>query len=95
MYPYLISSGLRILIYSGDVDGAVPFIGTREWIRTLDLQRTQEYAEWFVGDQVAGFYEEYRGLTFVTVKGAGHMVPQYKPAQAWRMFTRFLVGEGL
>jgi hypothetical protein len=28
-------AGLRILFYSGDVDGSVPTIGTRRWIAKL------------------------------------------------------------
>ena len=31
--------------------------------------------------QVAGYAVEYEGLTFATVKGAGHMVPQNKPVR--------------
>jgi carboxypeptidase C (cathepsin A) len=34
---------------------------------------------------------EYAGpLYFVTIKGAGHMVPQFKPEQGFVMFERFL-----
>jgi len=33
---------------------------------------------WFTSDgQVAGFIEKYDGLDFVTIKGVGHMAPQY------------------
>ena len=95
-YPFLIKSGLRIMIYSGDIDGAVPFVGTREWIQQLNLGKPdgkKSYYEWMVDDQVAGYYELYNGLTFVTVKGSGHMVPQDKPAQAWHMINSFLTGK--
>jgi serine carboxypeptidase-like clade 2 len=79
-YPYLIRSGIRILIYSGDVDGAVPTIGTRKWIKKLVAQLSMEtvesYKPWtIVEGQVAGYKEIYEGLEFVTVKGTGHMVP--------------------
>jgi len=47
---------------------------------------------WYLNNQVAGFVSQYTGLTFVTVKGAGHMVPQTKPPQALKMFTSFLAG---
>jgi carboxypeptidase C (cathepsin A) len=92
-YPTLISVGLRIFIYSGDVDGSVPFWGTREWIASLDLEMTQDHTSYHDSTgQVAGYSEVYNGLTFVSVKGAGHMVPQYKPEAALQMFRSFLFG---
>jgi len=36
---------------------------------------------------------ESEGLTFVTVRGAGHAVPQHRPAQALVLFQHFLQGE--
>lgn len=78
------------MIYSGDVDGSVPFIGTRKWIQMLDLNMKQDHTQWYLEDQVAGWFEVYDGLTFVTVRGAGHMVPQYKPPQALKMINSFL-----
>ncbi|CAG9313335.1 unnamed protein product [Blepharisma stoltei] len=89
-YPYIIRSGIKILVYSGDTDGAVPTIGTRQWINSLNLGYQQQYSQWYVDDQVAGWYEIYNGLTFVTVRGAGHMVPEFKPAQAHHMLLAFL-----
>lgn len=35
LYPDLISNGLRIWVYSGDVDGAVPTSGTLYWFNKL------------------------------------------------------------
>lgn len=92
-YNYIIRSKIRVLIYSGDTDGAVPTIGTREWINKLNLGYQKMYTQWYVNDQVAGFYENYNGLTLVTVKGAGHMVPQFKPPQAHHMLLAFLTNQ--
>lgn len=78
------------MIYSGDVDGSVPFIGTRKWIANLDMVMLQDHKQWYYNDQVAGWFEVYSGLTFVTVRGAGHMVPQYKPPQALKMINSLL-----
>ena len=36
---------------------------------------------------------EYEGLTFVTVRGAGHEVPRHRPEQALVLFQHFLKGE--
>lgn len=94
-YPTLINAGLNILIYSGDVDGAVPTIGTRNWIRNLNLGILDPYRSWSVNEQVAGYTIGYTGLRLVTVKGAGHMVPQWKPAQAQHMLLSWLFGTSL
>lgn len=34
----------------------------------------------------------YEGLTFVTVRGAGHEVPLHRPKQALVLFKSFLSG---
>jgi serine carboxypeptidase-like clade 2 len=34
---------------------------------------------------VAGYIEERDGLTIATVRGAGHAVPQLKPAEAYKL----------
>jgi carboxypeptidase C (cathepsin A) len=94
-YPMLINAGLNILIYSGDVDGAVPTIGTRQWIRSMNLAVLEPYRSWFVNEQVAGYTILYSGLRLVTVKGAGHMVPQWKPAQAQHMLLAWLFGTAI
>jgi carboxypeptidase C (cathepsin A) len=94
-YGTLINAGLNILIYSGDVDGAVPLIGTRDWIRSLNLAILSPYRSWYVNEQVAGYTILYSGLRLVTVKGAGHMVPQTNPQQAYHMLMSWLFGTRL
>ncbi|GBF96984.1 serine carboxypeptidase-like [Raphidocelis subcapitata] len=89
--------GLRALIYSGDHDMAVPHTGTEAWTAALGLKKRSGWQPWYVGSprQVAGYRVEYEGLTFATIKGAGHMVPQNKPAESLAMLQRFLSGETL
>jgi serine carboxypeptidase-like clade 2 len=96
LYQPLIQSGVRILIYSGDTDGAVPFNGTQKWINNLGLPVEKPWRSWRINDtEVAGYITNYTGLTFVTVKGTGHMVPQWKPAEAYHMYSKFLKGQDL
>merc|ERR1711997_1319077 len=41
--------------------------------------------------QVAGYYETYEGgFTFATVHGAGHMAPQFKPPQTYKLIFDWL-----
>jgi hypothetical protein len=97
IYQSLMNAGANILVYSGDTDGAVPYVGTYAWISSLNLTvagRNWEpwtYTAWD-GDQVAGFVTEYAGITFTTIRGSGHMVPQFRPQAAFYMFQRFVQG---
>ncbi|CAH9080723.1 unnamed protein product, partial [Cuscuta europaea] len=81
VYKKLIKSGLRIWIYSGDADGRVPVIGTRYWIEALNKHSSHkpQWRSWFHNQQVGGRIVEYKGITLVTVRGAGHLVPLDKP----------------
>ena len=38
---------LDILIFSGDVDGIVPVIGTRRWVASLQLPIVKEWRPWY------------------------------------------------
>ncbi|CAH9104278.1 unnamed protein product [Cuscuta europaea] len=95
VYKKLIEGGLRIWIYSGDADGNVPVLGTRYWIEALKLPLKSIWRPWFHKNQVTGWIVEYKGLTFMTVKGAGHLVPLYKPSEALALVHSFLSGEEL
>jgi serine carboxypeptidase-like clade 2 len=49
--------------------------GTRRWLRRLGLPVVKSWRPWrSATGQVGGYYERYQGLTFVTVRDAGHMV---------------------
>jgi len=84
---------LRILVYSGDTDFIVNFLGTQNWLDALNLTVLSPWQSWRGSDkQVAGYFTVYDGLTFLTVKGAGHMVPKDRPLHALDLFTSFLTG---
>ncbi|CAL8102231.1 unnamed protein product [Prunus armeniaca] len=48
---------------------------------------------WYSNDEVGGYVIGYKGLTFATVRGAGHMVPSYQPQRALTLISSFLKGE--
>ncbi|KAL6626237.1 hypothetical protein ACP70R_029963 [Stipagrostis hirtigluma subsp. patula] len=90
IYSKLVKAGLRIWVYSGDVDGRVPVIGSRYWVEALGLPVKSQWQSWYLNNQVAGRYVEYEGLTMATVRGAGHAVPQDKPAEALVLINSFI-----
>ncbi|KAL1007305.1 hypothetical protein UPYG_G00084750 [Umbra pygmaea] len=90
VYLKLLSLGVRALVYNGDTDMACNFLGDQWFVEQLNQKATTKYQSWISDDQIAGFYQQYGNLTFLTVKGAGHMVPQWAPGPALDMFQSFL-----
>ncbi|GAX75400.1 hypothetical protein CEUSTIGMA_g2844.t1 [Chlamydomonas eustigma] len=87
----LLHAGLSALVYSGDHDFIIPFTATRTWVYGMGLHELSPYSAWKVDDQVAGFTVSFTsGLTFATIKGAGHMAPQTNPKETLHLISRFL-----
>ncbi|KAH7936214.1 hypothetical protein HPB52_020088 [Rhipicephalus sanguineus] len=85
------SGHLKGLIYHGDVDMACPFQGGEWFTRSLGYETTSQYKMWHVGPIIAGFVQTFaNNITFVTVKGAGHMVPMDKAQESLVMISNFL-----
>ncbi|XP_047152420.1 serine carboxypeptidase-like 13 isoform X2 [Vigna umbellata] len=83
--------GYRSLIYSGDHDMVVPFLGTQEWIRSLNYSIVDDWRPWNSNGQVGGYTRTYSNqMTFATVKGAGHTAPMYKSKECFDMFSRWI-----
>ena len=86
MYQQL-SLHYHVLVYSGGVDACVPYMDSQNAVRSLGFSVKEAWRPWTVDDHVAGYVTEYsaaRRFTFLTVKKAGHMVPQYQPLSALR-----------
>jgi serine carboxypeptidase-like clade 1 len=91
--PYhrnLTQRGYRGLVYNGDHDMDMTFVGTQAWIRTLGYPAVAPWRPWYANRQVAGFTTEYAyNLTFATVKGGGHTAPEYRPKECLAMLDRW------
>lgn len=89
----------RIMLYAGDIDMACNFIGVQHFAQSLNRVVTNEYTPWEFHDtsddsiQIGGFIRQYDRLSFVSVKGAGHMVPTDMPISAQHMIKQFLDGK--
>jgi hypothetical protein len=95
----------RLWIYNGQEDGCIPYTGAEEWTSYLGFPETTAWHPWF-GDEnaggsrvAAGYATNYgapaKDFAFVTVKGAGHEVPTFKPAAAFTLFKSFINGTAL
>jgi len=77
--------------YSGDMDGSVPTIGTERWINGLGWPVTSKWQPWFKYGQVGGYHQEFdKSLTFISVHGAGHMVPQDQRESAYQILFNWV-----
>ncbi|KAH1158409.1 hypothetical protein AAZX31_11G098200 [Glycine max] len=91
----LIAGGIRIWVYSGDTDGRIPVTSTRYTLRKLGLGIVEDWTPWYTSKQVGGWTIAYDGLTFVTIRGAGHQVPTFTPKQALQLVRHFLANKKL
>ncbi|KAK4798767.1 hypothetical protein SAY86_031093 [Trapa natans] len=95
IYRELIAAGLRIWVFSGDTDAVVPLTATRHSIDALNLPTVVKWYPWYDDGKVGGWSQVYKGLTLVTVRGAGHEVPLHRPRQALVLFESFLEGKAM
>lgn len=78
LYAELIQK-YQVLIYSGDTDACIPYVGTEQWTRALNFTQTAAWHQWFAKPRVqeglhkAGYAISYDKFQFVTISGAGHM----------------------
>uniref|UniRef100_A0A1I8A947 Carboxypeptidase n=1 Tax=Steinernema glaseri TaxID=37863 RepID=A0A1I8A947_9BILA len=85
-----LNKGIRGMLYNGDVDMACNFLMGQRFSANLGRAQVSAKQEFQVNGQVGGFYTAYDAFEFYTVRGAGHMVPQDKPAVAFHVISSFL-----
>jgi len=90
---------IDIMVFSGDDDAICSTAGTQKWIWDIgvDPKPSKMWQPWIVQNQTAGYVTVFDvdgpgSFTFVTVHGAGHEVPWYRPMEALEMLQRYLKG---
>lgn len=94
----------RIIVYNGDSDPGCNYLQDHWCVRGLGAPTKEKWGSWRYndssvtsqGEQVGGWtvsYDVGGELRFITIKGAGHMAPQWRPLATTTMFARFLQGE--
>lgn len=101
LYPQLLSSGIRILIYNGLEDGKDSnFLSTELLISALDWPNKNDFAHaitcvWKNNNQVNGYAKTAHGLTQVKIRGAGHLAPIDQPERVLHILQNFIKNEPL
>ncbi|KAI3818474.1 hypothetical protein L1987_12282 [Smallanthus sonchifolius] len=84
-YKQLVTKDCHALIINGDHDMTFPYVGTKEWINSLNLKIKSPWKPWFIRTQVVGYEKTYSKakytLKYATIKGAGHSIAIYKPEE--------------
>ena len=99
IYDELVANGtLSIMVYSGDDDSICATAGSQKWIWNMNYKVTQPWGPVLVDEQTAGFTTYFTGpsgagFRFTTVHGAGHMVPQTRPAQSLEIMRKYLAND--
>ncbi|KAL6592677.1 hypothetical protein ACP70R_049352 [Stipagrostis hirtigluma subsp. patula] len=91
---WLVETGLRVWLYSGDMSIIGSLTATRHAIKQLKLAITKPWCPWYApADEVGGFIQQYeRGFTFASVRGAGCGVASFQPERSFVLFYSFLKG---
>jgi pimeloyl-ACP methyl ester carboxylesterase len=95
--PGVLAAGVRVLVYAGNQDFICNVEGNRRWVDAMAWDGAAAFAAapltaWRVDGRAAGEARAARGLTFLEVNDAGHMVPMDQPAAALDMLSRFITG---
>lgn len=75
----LLDRGIRILIYAGTYDWQCNWVANKLWVDKLEWHGKEAYgaqnwSDWSVSGKKAGEVKQEGLLTFVTIRGAGHMI---------------------
>ncbi|CAN7086387.1 unnamed protein product [Brassica oleracea var. botrytis] len=94
--PYHVDNsinGYRSLIFSGDHDLGVPYLGTQDWIKSLNYSVIDDWRPWMINHKLAGYTRTYANkMTFATIKASGHTA-EFKPEESSVMFQRWISGQ--
>lgn len=97
LIPDLLESGIRVMIYAGDVDYICNWLGNKHWTLKLEWPHKDDFGaaedkDYFLedGKTKLGRVRTHSGFSFVQVYQAGHMVPMDQPEAALLMLNDFL-----
>ncbi|KAI9496665.1 Alpha/Beta hydrolase protein [Zychaea mexicana] len=92
-----LESGVRVLVYAGDMDWTCNWYGSLAWTIALEWSGQHGYGEaadlkWYSSTtgKLAGQSRVYKNLMFLKVNNAGHWVPYDQPEHAMELFNTWL-----
>jgi carboxypeptidase C (cathepsin A) len=90
------NTSLRVLVYNGDTDPGLNSFYAQNWTSALGYAEAQPWRPWTLDgrQRMGGYVTRYeKDFDFLTIRGAGHMVPEYKSAASLEFVSRWLLGQ--
>jgi len=92
---FLLSQGVNVTVYSGNLDLICCTTGTMAWMAKL---KWSDYSNFLsstrnpvsANGQVVAFYKHFKNLSLWNILGAGHMVPEDQPVAGLTMLDRII-----
>ncbi|CAJ0564842.1 unnamed protein product, partial [Mesorhabditis spiculigera] len=91
----VVSYQRKAMFFNGDIDSVCNVMHNEQFMRQLGLPLVKAKAPWNDNDQLpptVGFLTQYKGLDFLTIRGAGHFASSSneKPKESLQMFYNFV-----
>lgn len=86
---------IRVLIYNGDTDPCINAMNAQNWTSSMGFDELEAWRPWTLDDKqrMGGYVTRYNttgAFDFLTIRGSGHMVPEYQPESAFIMLKNWL-----
>jgi serine carboxypeptidase-like clade 1 len=91
-----INGKLRVLVYNGDADPAINSFAAENWTSSLGFSELEKFRPWTIDGclRMGGYVTRYGGdFDYLTVRGAGHLVPLNKAAASFAFFKSWISNE--
>ncbi|KAG0203098.1 hypothetical protein BGX28_004529 [Mortierella sp. GBA30] len=100
MVSSLLDQGIKVVAYQGLFDFRDGVAGSHKWIEDLEWYGQKAFLEaerelWMVDGHLAGYVTQVKGLSRVTILGAGHLAPMDQNANSLAMIRDLVDGVGL
>ncbi|KAJ3031392.1 UNVERIFIED_CONTAM: hypothetical protein HDU68_004472 [Siphonaria sp. JEL0065] len=87
LFDSIVAVGVKVLVYTGVRDSVVNYVSTARVLGNTTWAGKVGFGDvaatdWIVDSDIVGKVWKDRGLTYIEVNGAGHMVPADAPASA-------------
>ena len=98
LLSFILESGIRVLLFSGQDDFIIPSSGVQNMISALGWSGIPSFLAspkvvWKVDGEVAGYVQSNKNLTFALVLKSGHLTPYNQPVNTKYLVESFIEGK--